>query len=227
MRDLFHRCAIPLCDQYLHQPSVSAGLMLADVRSRDGCPQAWRKSASPGTVPGATARLRTLRIAACFLAPLSATQFPLSATAEDAIAASASLTSNPLPIASYAAFVTEASRRFAIPAHWIRAVIQVESAGNAQAISPRGALGLMQIMPETWVELSVRYDLGIDPLDPRDNILAGTAYLREMLDRFGPEGFLAAYNAGPRRYEEHLATGRPLPADTQAYVAAVASLSKI
>jgi soluble lytic murein transglycosylase-like protein len=123
--------------------------------------------------------------------------------------------------------VTEASRRFAIPAHWIRAVIQVESAGNAQAISPRGALGLMQIMPETWVELSVRYDLGIDPLDPRDNILAGTAYLREMLDRFGPEGFLAAYNAGPRRYEEHLATGRPLPADTQAYVAAVASLSKI
>jgi soluble lytic murein transglycosylase-like protein len=72
----------------------------------------------------------------------------------------------------------------------IRAVIQVESAGNAQAI--RRALGLMQIMPETWVELSVRYDLGIDPLDPRDNILAGTAYLREMLDQFGPEGFLAA-----------------------------------
>ena len=59
-----------------------------------------------------------------------------------------------------------------IPVHWIRAAIQVESAGNAQAISPREALGLKQIMPETWVELGVRYDLGIDPLDPRDNILA-------------------------------------------------------
>jgi len=81
-------------------------------------------------------------------------------------------------------------------------VMKVESGGNAQAISLRGALDLMQIMPETWVELSVRYELGTDPFDPRENILAGTAYLREMLDRFGLEGFLAAYNAGPGRYEQ-------------------------
>jgi Soluble lytic murein transglycosylase and related regulatory proteins (some contain LysM/invasin domains) len=80
----------------------------------------------------------------------------------------------------------------------------------------------MQIMPRTWVELSVRYGLGIDPFDPLDNILAGAAYLREMHDRFGSPGFLAAYNAGPERYEQHLATGRPLPAETQAYVAALA-----
>jgi Transglycosylase SLT domain len=80
----------------------------------------------------------------------------------------------------------------------------------------------MQIMPRTWVELSVRYGLGIDPFDPRDNILAGAAYLRELNDRFGSPGFLAAYNAGPERYEQHLATGRPLPAETQAYVAALA-----
>ena len=84
----------------------------------------------------------------------------------------------------------------------------------------------MQIMPATWVELSVRCDLGIDPFDPHDNILAGTAYLREMFDRFGLEGFLAAYNAGPKRYEEKLNTARPLPGDTQAYVAAVTSLIK-
>jgi hypothetical protein len=82
----------------------------------------------------------------------------------------------------------------------------------------------MQIMPGTWVELSARYDLGIDPFDPHDNILAGTAYLREMLDRFGSEGFLVAYNAGPRRYEDHLATGRPLPGETSAYTATLESL---
>ena len=78
-------------------------------------------------------------------------------------------------------------------------------------------MGLMQIMPETWAELRLRYGLGNDPYDPHDNILAGTAYLRELRDRYGSPGFLAAYNAGPARYEEHLA-GRPLPAETQAYL---------
>lgn len=85
----------------------------------------------------------------------------------------------------------------------------------------------MQIMPRTWIELSVRYDLGIDPFDARDNIAAGTAYLREMLDRFGLEGFLAAYNAGPERYEDHLADGRPLPDETKTYVAKLATLIRI
>ena len=69
-----------------------------------------------------------------------------------------------------------------------------------------------------------RYGLGADPFDPHDNILAGAAYLRELHDRYGAAGFLAAYNAGPGRYEDHLATGRPLPAETQAYVAALAPL---
>jgi hypothetical protein len=75
----------------------------------------------------------------------------------------------------------------------------------------------MQIMPETWADLRLRYGLGNDPYDPRDNILAGAAYLRELHDRYGSPGFLAAYNAGPTHYEEHLA-GRPLPAETQAYL---------
>ena len=136
------------------------------------------------------ASLREIRIAACFLASLSASELPSSARAEDATAALASLPSNPLPVGPYASFVIEASRRFAIPEQWIRAVIQVESAGNAQAVSPRGALGLMQIMPESWVQLGVHYALGVDPFHPHDNILAGTAYLREMLDRFGSGGFL-------------------------------------
>ncbi len=89
-----------------------------------------------------------------------------------------------------ARFIAEASARFAVPARWIRAVMQVESAGDEHATSSRGAMGLMQLMPDTWVELSVRDGLGLDPFDPRDNILAGTAYLKEMHDRFGSAGFL-------------------------------------
>jgi soluble lytic murein transglycosylase-like protein len=102
--------------------------------------------------------------------------------------------------------------------------MQVESGGDERAISFRGAMGLMQLMPGTWFELSGRHGLDLDPFDPRDNILAGTAYLKEMYDRFGSAGFLAAYQAGPSRYEQHLATGQPLPPATAAYVAAVAPL---
>jgi soluble lytic murein transglycosylase-like protein len=124
----------------------------------------------------------------------------------------------------FAGFIAEASTRFAVPASWIRAVMQIESGGDQRAMSPRGALGLMQLMPGTWVELSARYGLGLDPFDARDNILAGTAYLKKMQDRFGSAGFLAAYHAGPRRYEQHLVTGKPLPSETTAYVAALTPL---
>ena len=65
------------------------------------------------------------------------------------------------------------------------------------------------------------HGLGSDPHDPRDNILAGTAYLRAMYKRFGYPELFAAYNAGPRRYAEHLTTGRHLPAETIAYSAAL------
>jgi soluble lytic murein transglycosylase-like protein len=121
-------------------------------------------------------------------------------------------------------FVAEASRRFSISPSWLRAVMRVESLGDPLAVSPKGAMGLMQIMPDTWSELRSRYGLGADPYDAHDNIMAGAAYLREMHDRYGERGFLAAYNAGPSRYEDHLATGRPLPSETLLYMAAVASL---
>ena len=124
----------------------------------------------------------------------------------------------------FAEFIAEASTRFAVPASWIRAVMQIESGGDHRAASPRGALGLMQLMPGTWVELCARYELGLDPFDPHDNIFAGAAYLKEMYDRFGSAGFLAAYHAGPARYEQHLATGKSLPPDAIAYVAAVRSV---
>ncbi|MFS0739356.1 lytic transglycosylase domain-containing protein [Brevundimonas sp. 3P9-tot-E] len=125
----------------------------------------------------------------------------------------------------YAAHIVEASQRFGIPEHWIRAVLRAESAGDVRAVSSAGAMGLMQVMPDTWAGLRVRYQLGRDPYDPRDNILAGTAYLREMFDRYGNvAAMLAAYNAGPGRYDEYRATGRTLPAETRAYVAALAPI---
>ncbi|WP_375790729.1 lytic transglycosylase domain-containing protein [Bradyrhizobium sp. vgs-9] len=126
----------------------------------------------------------------------------------------------------FAAFVGEASQRFAIPMNSIGSVINIESAGEVHARSPKGAMGLMQIMPATWAELRERYNLGDDPYDPHDNIMAGTAYLRELLDRYGSPGAFAAYNAGPSRYEEHLAGGS-LPEETRTYVAKLANLLAI
>lgn len=124
----------------------------------------------------------------------------------------------------FATFVAEASQRFGIPAAWIRAVMRAESFGDLRAVSPKGAIGLMQIMPETWAGLRQRYHLGADPYDAHDNIVAGAAYLRELHDRYGIPGFLAAYNAGPARWEDHVATGRPLPAETRAYLARLAPI---
>ena len=132
-----------------------------------------------------------------------------------------SLPSRPMLIASDAmtGFVTEASQRFGVPDTWIRAVMQVESAGDSNSTSSAGAMGLMQVMPQTYAMLRARLGLGANPYDPRDNIMAGAAYLREMHDRYGSAGFLAAYNAGPGRFEEFRGGVRPLPAETVRYLA--------
>jgi hypothetical protein len=96
------------------------------------------------------------------------------------------------------------------------AVMRVESNGDSRAISTAGAMGLMQIMPATWASLRARHGLGADPYDVRDNIMAGAAYLREMHDRYGDAtAMLAAYNAGPGRYDDYRSRGRPLPAETR------------
>lgn len=164
-----------------------------------------------------------MRSACRGLALLFLSGLPFAATPALPAFAQAAPVSRPAPVDPYAALVAEASQRFGVPAAWIRAVMGVESANDPRAISPKGAMGLMQIMPETWSYLRARYGLGRDPYDPRDNILAGAAYLRELHDRYGSPGFLAAYNAGPRRFEDYLA-GRPLPSETRTYVAALAPL---
>ena len=168
---------------------------------------------------------RTSMVAAIAAISLSALMIgvPIAAAAETASPRVTDVTVAFHP-QSLDAIIAEASRRFGVPPHWIRAVMQAESAGDPSAVSEAGAMGLMQIMPETWDELRATHGLGDDPFDPRDNVLAGAAYLREMYDRFGSPGFLAAYNAGQGRYAEHLSTGRPLPRETRDYIASLTPL---
>jgi soluble lytic murein transglycosylase-like protein len=180
-----------------------------------------RASASPLTAMSTTAAFRSLATMLCIVTILAASILSCGA-AHARQASPATHRASSESLRPFAPIVTEASRRFAVPEHWIRAVMQIESGAKPRSRSRKGAMGLMQIMPKTWAELRARYGLGADPFDSHDNILAGTAYIRELSDLYGAPGFLAAYNAGPGRYERHLATGRPLPAETQAYVAALA-----
>jgi hypothetical protein len=160
-----------------------------------------------------SARFRTNALALlCVLSALPALAEP---TRGDAIANDKS---RRLAIASA---LTEASNRFHLPVYWLRAVMRAESGGDVKSISRKGAIGLMQLMPATYADLRTRYGLGADPFDPHDNIQAGAAYLRELLDQYGERGFLAAYNAGPGRYEDYL-HGRSLPAETTEYVRRIA-----
>lgn len=171
-----------------------------------GRPPGRRASALPWTGASPAARCRLIGAAALLL---SLQSVPTRASAAEA---------GPVDLPQ---IVVEAADRFGIPAPWIIAVMRRESGLDVRAVSPAGAVGLMQLMPQTYAELRARYGLGEDPFRPRDNVLAGAAYLREMFDRFGARGFLAAYNAGPARYAQHLA-GRQLPAETRAYVTALA-----
>lgn len=161
---------------------------------------------------------RRLIAVSAILTALSGCANPPAADARDTVSRSAETVA---PTSDIDAYIAEASQRFRIPERWIRAVMQAESAGNSRAVSSAGAMGLMQIMPGTWAELRAAHGFGSDPFDRRENILAGTAYLRQMYDQFGAPGFLAAYNAGPGRYAEHLRTGRTLPRETRRYVAVI------
>ena len=95
------------------------------------------------------------------------------------------------------------------------------SAGQL-TVSNAGAMGLMQLEPETYQEMSSRYGLGSDPFNPYDNIMAGAAYIHEMYEVYGSPGFLAAYNAGPGRVDSYMNYNRPLPHETTHYVAMIA-----
>ncbi len=117
--------------------------------------------------------------------------------------------------------IAEASARFGLPTQLIWAVVMAESGGRPDALSLKGAMGLMQLMPATWSKMRAELGLGDDPFGTRDNVLAGARYLRALYDRFGSPGYLAAYNAGPARYQRHLDGATSLPRETQIYMATV------
>jgi len=130
------------------------------------------------------------------------------------------------PVVQWHVEIAEASARFGIPEAWIERVMRAESGGRTTLggryiRSPKGAIGLMQLMPATWDDMRARLGLGADPDDPRHNILAGTFYLRLMYERFGYPGLFGAYNGGPARYAAWLAGRARLPGETVAYLAKV------
>ena len=123
-------------------------------------------------------------------------------------------------------YIDEASKRFDVPDAWIRAVMHQESGGHQYVAgtlttSPVGAMGLMQLMAPTYDDMRQQYNLGDDAFEPHDNIMAGTAYVRQMYDIYGSPGFLAAYNTGPGRLDDFLTRNRPLPRETRQYVSII------
>jgi hypothetical protein len=121
--------------------------------------------------------------------------------------------------AEYRTFIDRTAAEHGVSARLVRAVIQVESAFRARARSPKGAIGLMQLMPETARRFAVA-----DPYDPRANIEGGIKYLKSLLDRFDTVALaLAAYNAGESAVERF--GGMPPYAETRSYVEAVLRLA--
>ena len=110
---------------------------------------------------------------------------PGAATLPQVITMPAAPVAPPPPIDRWATHIAEAAERFGIPESWIREVMRMESGGNATALSWANAMGLMQVIPSTYATLRWQHGLGANPYEPRDNILAGAAYIREMYDQIG------------------------------------------
>jgi soluble lytic murein transglycosylase-like protein len=119
------------------------------------------------------------------------------------------------------------AKRFNVPAIWIRAVMQVESGGrtmlaeNQPIKSSKGAMGLMQLMPSTWSDMRAQYRLGNNPYDPKDNIVAGAAYLKWLRGKYGYPQMFAAYNDGPGHLDQRLRNAGLLPLETRNYLVKV------
>ena len=148
---------------------------------------------------------RLLRAAGLGMTCLTFTAFPAPAKSQ--------------PSDTCAVHAPEAAMRSGLPLDMILRVMRAESSGSPRAVSPKRAMGSMQIMPATWATLAARYGLGADPFDARMNMIGGALYLAELRTRFGIPGAYAAYNAGPNRYTRFAANGVPLPAETVAYAA--------
>ena len=160
------------------------------------------------------------------LAPSVATMEESAPVVSPAFAEESAMTPHEL-MARWEPLIKQASKKYNVPADWIRAVMARESGGRTMLgetmpmVSSAGAMGLMQVMPGTYDEKRAELGLGADPFNPRDNILAGTAYLKWLHGKYGYPAMFAAYNDGPGNLENHLYKGRALPAETRMYVAAI------
>lgn len=127
----------------------------------------------------------------------------------------------PRYVNSYDALIEKHATIYQVSPQLVRAVMQVESGFNPRAVSAKGAMGLMQLMPSTAIEMGVR-----NPFDPDENIRGGVAYLRRLLNRYAndEEVALAAYNAGPEAVDRYHARVPPYP-ETRRYVAEVGNRS--
>ena len=123
----------------------------------------------------------------------------------------------------YEEIIAEHSRTHGVRAELVKAVMQVESAFNPYARSPKGALGLMQLMPATAQRFGVK-----NPFDPRENVRGGVAYLRQLLDRYenNEQLALAAYNAGPGAVDKY---GQSVPPykETRNYVKQISKMTEV
>jgi soluble lytic murein transglycosylase-like protein len=160
-----------------------------------------------------------------FASPVSVIHLPaLSELAKEKAMSRAQL------VDRWSSLIKDASHRFGVAEDWIRAVIRMESGGrtlqddNRPITSAAGAMGIMQIMPQTYKEMRQLYGLGANPYDPHDNVLAGTAYLRWLNEKYGYPKLFAAYNAGPGTLEARQAGARELPKETRAYVSGIARI---
>jgi soluble lytic murein transglycosylase-like protein len=134
---------------------------------------------------------------------------------------------SPTVVNACARHVAEASNRSGLSADIVLRVMMAESGGNARIVSSKRAMGCMQIMPATWAYLTSRYQLGPDPFDARRNMIGGAMYLAELVARYGMPGALAAYNAGPGRYERYAAGTATLPAETITYTARIGASARV
>jgi soluble lytic murein transglycosylase-like protein len=145
--------------------------------------------------------------------------FPLSFSEPelvDLVSGKLSSPEDPAHHDQYDTYIARISRSYGVSPALVKAVIRAESNFNAKAVSPAGAVGLMQVLPQTANRLGVT-----DPYDPQKNILAGVKYLKKLLDMFDGDELLAlaAYNSGPARVQKH--KGIPPIRETRVFVAKV------
>ena len=175
-----------------------------------------RRFGIEGPVPGAMPDFQRTLTAELKKNPAAAAVQPAAA---DAVQAAGSE-----PVALSAAsgetarFIREAAAKYGLDSRLVAAVAEAESSGNQNEVSETGAVGVMQLMPDTAMAL------GVNPFDEKQNIEGGAHYLKQMLDTFGGDmkKAIAAYNAGPQAVKDH--NGVPPYAETQNYVNKVLDL---